>query len=212
MPIMPKAKPSASPVIAAARASLAKPMRFEDFLAKLPPKERVNAERRVDAFAAEGQGAGRGNVWQRLTCALMTLAPVAKVVGKQAIQFFIPDGKYRMQVFALEDLQDGNLSVYCPDALAEAVTSGLLAQQDGDTDAPSYVTMGAGEPIQIEALDKNTINPAPHFKDLMGWNRKALRITLNAAASPVQIEAAELLCAIAASHFVRTEPPAVLPK
>jgi hypothetical protein len=198
---MPKTKPTA--VLAAARAALAKPLRFEDFLAKLPPKERVNAERRVDAFAAEEQGAGRASMWQRLTCSLMTLAPVAKVVGKQSIQFFIPDGKYRMQVFALEDLQDGNLSVYCPDAVAEAVAAGLLAQHDGadDADPATYVTIGHGEPLHVDALDKHTINPAPHFKDLMGWNRKALRITLTPGATPGQLEATELLCAIAASHF-----------
>ena len=62
---------------------------------------------------------------------MITLAPVAKVIGKQTIQFFIPDGKYRMQVFALEDLQDGNMTVYCPDVIAECVQAGLLARHEG---------------------------------------------------------------------------------
>ena len=57
----------------------------------------------------------------------------------------------------------------------------------------------------------HSLNPAAHFKDLTGWNRKALRITLPPSASPAQVEAAELLCAIAAQHFIRPTPPAGKP-
>jgi hypothetical protein len=138
---------------------------------------------------------------------MMTLAPVAKIVGKQTIQFFVPDGRYRMQVFALEDLQDGNMTVYCPDVMEECVSAGLLVRHvTGDDDTPLYETTG-GEPLQIDALDKNTINPAAHFKDLIGWNRRAVRVTLSPSATRGQVEAAELICALAATHFV---PPAPL--
>ena len=202
----PMPKPTRSPAFEAARVSIAKPMKFEEFLAKLPPKDRQNAERRVELLDGDPMP-GRGTLWRRMASVLMTLAPVVKIVGKQAVLFFIPDGKYRMQVFALEDLQDGNLTVYCPDVLAEAVTAGVVTRT-GDEDEESYTTVASGGPLHIESLDKNTVNPAPHFKDLMGWNRKAIRITMPPSASPQQIEATELLCAVAAQHFVRPAPPA----
>ena len=65
----------------------------------------------------------------------MTLAPfAAKLIGKQTLQLYIADGKYRMQVFALEDLQDGVFTIYCPDAVDEAMKLGLLreARPEGD--------------------------------------------------------------------------------
>jgi hypothetical protein len=70
----------------------------------------------------------------------MTLAPhAAKLVGKQTAQIYVADRKYRMQVFALEDLQDGNFTVHCPDVLDEAVGSGLLAPMAG-SEPNDYVT------------------------------------------------------------------------
>jgi len=61
----------------------------------------------------------------------------------------------------------------------------------------------------IHRLDKTSLNPAAHFKDMTGWNRKALRIVLPPSPSPAQIEATELLCAIAAQHFVHSALPFV---
>src|SRR5205814_10000418 len=70
------------------------------------------------------------HLWRRLACSLITLAPfAAKLVGKQTLQVYVADGKYRMQVFALEDLQDGIFTVYCPDVLEEAIQAGLLARE-----------------------------------------------------------------------------------
>jgi hypothetical protein len=193
-------------VLAAARESLAKPLRFTEFLAKLSPKDRASAERRVGVLDAEGDAA-HAALWQRLACSLMTLAPhAAKLVGKQTLQLYVADGKYRMQVFALEDLQDGNMTVYCPDVIAECVAAGLLARQDGGApgEPGTYTVVPGGDPLHVDALDKNAVNPANHFKDMIGWNRKAVRLTLPSAASEAQVEAVELACAVAATHF----PPA----
>src|SRR5438874_4919344 len=122
---MPDPQPNLS--LDAARASLAKPLTFAEFLAKLSPKDRSTAERRVSVLEAESDPA-RAHLWRRLACSLMTLAPFAvKLVGKQNLQVYVADGKYRMQVFALEDLQDGHFTLYCPDVLEEAVQAGLLA-------------------------------------------------------------------------------------
>ena len=145
---------------------------------------------------------------------MMTLAPhAAKLVGKQTVQYYVADGKYRMQVFALEDLQDGNLTVYCPDVLADAVEAGLLAPltvtDPGGTG--SYGIVGTSDALRIDALDRDSLNPAVHFKDMVGWNRKALRLTLPPTASAEQVAAAELVCAIAARRFSSTAAAAAAP-
>ena len=191
----------AKQTLSAARASLAGRLNFDEFCARLSPKDKLNVEKRVTALEAENSG-GRARLWQRLACTMMTLAPHAtKVIGRQTVQFYIADGKYRMQVFALEDLQDGNLTAYCPDALDDAIAGGLLSKrEDGEED--EYVTT-AGQTLRIESLNGGSINPATHYKDMVGWNRKALAITLPPTASPAQFEAVELLCAIAAQHFAR---------
>src|SRR5688500_1385255 len=200
--------PQESHGTAAARALLARRVTFAEFLTKLPARDRAAAERRVVALDAAGN-ADRAALWQRLACALVTLAPhAAKLVGKQTLQVYVADGaRFRMQVFALEDLQDGNFTVYCPDVLDEAVNAGLVARSPkGERD--EYVTAAPGDaPLRIQRLDGRKL-AAPHVKDLTGWNRKALQITLPPAPSDAQVEAAELLCATAAQHFVRAAPPA----
>jgi hypothetical protein len=187
-----------NPSLIAAREALSLRLKFPEFLAKLSPKDRMNVERRVDLLESEPQP-GRATLWSRLACALATLAPQAvKCIGKQTLQFYIADGKYRMQVFALEDLQDGNFTVYCPGTADEAVTLGLLVKP-GD-EAPAYLIPPSEDSLQIELLS-GASNAAAHYKDMVGWNRKAIQITLPPFATPAQIEAAELLCAIAAQHF-----------
>ena len=71
--------------------------------------------------------------------ALGTLAPLAiQMVGEGAMQFFVADGKYRMQAFALEDVRDGAVHVYIPDTLAEAQKMGVImpSPRDADADGP----------------------------------------------------------------------------
>lgn len=191
-------------VLAAARESLSRRLSFNDFLTRLTPKDRQNAEKRVTALEAE-PNPDSVRLWQRLACTMMSLAPHStKFVGKQTVQFYVADGKYRMQVFALEDVQDGNITVFCPDVLDEAVAAGVLARTSKGEEH-SYTTKSTKEPLNIEALNGRSLNPAAHFKDLLGWNRKAIRIVLPASPSAAQVEATELLCAMAAQHFA---PPA----
>ena len=195
----------AEDLLAAARASLATRLSFADFLAKLPSKDRASAERRVSVLEAEPDPA-RAPLWRRLVCTLMTLSPhAAKFVGRQTAQFYVADGKYRKQVFAMEDLQDGHFTLYCPDVLGEAVKAGLLAAPP-DAAEHGYLVRATGDRLRVELLDGASLNPGAHFKDMTGWNRKALRVTLPPSALPAQIEAAEVLCALAAQHFVRSAP------
>ena len=196
------------PTLDAARASLSHRLSFAEFLAKLPIRDRASAERRINALEAMPDQ-GRAHLWQRLACSLMTLAPfAAKLVGKQTLQVYVADGKYRMQVFALEDLQDGHFTVYCPDVLKEAGQAGLLAL-DPNGAPDQYLIEPSREKLVVQLLDGKSLNPAPHYKDMTGWNRTALRITLPPSASPTQVEATELLCALAAQHFVHTALPFV---
>jgi hypothetical protein len=119
------------------------------------------------------------------------------------VQYYVADGKYRMQVFALEDLQDGNMTVYCPDVLADAVEAGLLAPPTvaEPPGTGTYGIVGTADALRIDALDRDSLNPAAHFKDMVGWNRRALRLMLPPTASAEQVAAAELVCAIAARRF-----------
>jgi hypothetical protein len=183
---------------------LANRLDFDAFLAKLSPKDRVNAERRVGVLEAEPD-LSRLRLWRRLACALMTLAPhAAKLVGRQTIQFYIADGKYRMQVYALEDLQDGHFTIYCQDVMQEAIEAGLLS--DAEQAGAHLRRISSGEMLFVESMDKSSQSPGAHFNDMVGWNRRALRIVLPPSASSAQVEAAELVCAIAATRFPIPKP------
>ena len=79
-------------MLATARASIARPLAFIEILARLPAKDRVDAEKRVAALEAAARGR-RGRV------------------GRQSVQSYVADGKYRMQVFEPEDLRDSHAAV-----------------------------------------------------------------------------------------------------
>ena len=176
---------SRASVVESFRRTLAKPVELDVVLGKAGQRDRVNVEKHLALCDAE-HGSPHGNLWRRLMRALATLAPLSiQTVGQQAIQFFIADGKYRMQVFALEDPRDGRVLLYTPDVLAEAQKLKLF-----DTD------------LLVEPLETaNTDNPGSHFKNMLGWNRKALRITLPITATNGQIEAAENIAALAAKAW-----------
>src|SRR5690242_6527896 len=104
------------------------PISFETFLSKLSAKDRLNVERHATALD-EDSDPNRAKVWKSLACTLVALAPQSpKAGGQQNLQYFVPDGpsgKYRMQVFALQDLRDGKILIYTGgEALAAAVASG----------------------------------------------------------------------------------------
>jgi len=48
-------------------------------------------------------------------------------VGQQVVKFHIADGKYKQQVFALEDTRQGTIAVYLPDVLKTALERKILA-------------------------------------------------------------------------------------
>ena len=198
---------------------------MEAFLSGIGAKDRLNIEKHLTAVDAEG-GPGHGRAWRQIATALRRLAPHAvQTVGQQVVQFFIADGKYRMQVFTLEDRRDGTLLVYLPDVLTEAVRAKVLAKPAagrgaaGDDDAAAGVqavdypiVAKKGEMLAVEALTgTNTPDPPAHVRHMLGWNRKALRVKIPAVAAPAQAAAVEALCELAARAWVNAPPPPPAP-
>jgi hypothetical protein len=175
---------------------LAQPTDYNAQLAKLGQRDRTNLERHLEAVS---ESQAHAKAWRRLVAVLGTLAPVPmQTIGQHAILFFIPDGKYKMQAFALEDIRDGKLLIYVPDTLALAAEEQIISIPKGEPEGEVDYPIGSGaQTLRIEALDAgNTPNPPAHVKNLLGWNRRALKIVLNAEATPEQLKTAELFAAL----------------
>ncbi len=173
-------------------------MDYDAFLAKLTPKDRLNVERHITAVEEQSTRV-HAKLWKRMASVMMSLAPhSAKANGQQSMQFYIQDGKYRMQIFALEDLRDGKIHVYATDALDEAVKSGLLGKPKAGDEPGTYRIANGKETLAAERLDGKASNPAPFYKDMLGWNRRAAHITLPVMATDAQAEAAEKLLMLGA--------------
>ncbi len=169
------------------------PMDFDAFLAKLTPKDRLNIERHLTAIE-ELSTKAHAKLWKRLAAQMMTMAfHSAKANGQQSMQFYIQDGKYRMQIFALEDLRDGTVHVYATDALDEAMAAGVLLKAKAGDEPDMRGLPGSTDTLNVERLDGKVSNPAPFYKDMLGWNRRAVHVALPAMASDAQIAATEML-------------------
>jgi hypothetical protein len=192
---------------AAISALLAKPVELDEFLGKLAARDRQNVDRHLIAADAEPEP-DHAKLWRRIARSMFTLSPHAvTTIGQQALLFFIADGKYRMQVFAVEDPRDGRLLIYTADVVKEAIKQGILtAPAKNDASAGYVVVADKAQRLLIEPLDaNNTPNPHPWYKNMLGWGRKALRVTLPIKATPAQIAAAEALCAFTAKGFQKKE-------
>jgi len=147
-----------------------------------------------------------GELWRRLLFNMARLAPLAVQAVADGVMFFAPDGRYRMQVFALEDKKDGLLTVYMPDVIEQAIAEEILVQTETGFGIPGLRTLA----ISVQQMDaQNTPDPAPHYKHMIGWNRKALRVTLNATdPSHPQVRTAEALAVLASTKWTATPPVA----
>ncbi len=194
-------------VVEQARATLHKPLPLDEFLNKLSARDRTNVDRHLAALEAEPDSK-HAALWKRLAKSLATLAPhAASTTGQQAVSFFIADGKYRMQVFALEDNRDGKVLVYAVDALDDSIKAQIIRPPAKGAEDQSAHALANGKTLIVESLtNENTPNPSPFFKHMLGWNRKAVRISLPNDASSDQIEATETICAVAASRWAGKEP------
>ena len=166
------------------------PIDYDGFLAKLTPKDRLNIERHITAVE-EVSTRNHAKLWKRLATAMMSMAPhSAKANGQQSMQFYIQDGKYRMQIFALEDLRDGTVHVYAADAVDEATKAGVFGKAKPGDEPNELRLPGSSDTLNVERLDGKVSNPAPFYKDMLGWNRRAVHIALPVMASDAQADAA----------------------
>jgi len=176
------------------------PRVFEDFVSKLAERDRRNIERHVTECEGEPTY-DRARLWKRLAGALGNLAPFAvRTTGQRAVQFFVADGRYRRQVFALEDKADGVLSVYTGDSLDSAVQAGILRgpiSVDGEM-MRFDVCEEPGQHLVAQLLTAAKTTSAPdYYKHMLGWNRKAVRVILPTTACAAQVRAAEAIYTLA---------------
>ncbi len=128
----------------------------------------------------------------------MTLAThFAKLNGQQSVQFYIADGKYRKQVFALEDVGPDQITVYCADVLEDAIKAKFLEKSKNATDdAGEFKVVSTTEAINVERIDGASSNLADFCKHMVGWNRRAIRMNVPTSATETQITAVETLLAM----------------
>jgi hypothetical protein len=195
---------------------------YQAFLGRLGLRDRQTVERHVAACEAEPTPE-HARLWRQLACRLASLAAPAsdpaptaprvgpgsrqfgvQTAGQKALQFFTADGKYRRQLFALEDLRDGVLVVYTVDALAAALRAGALRGPIRTEDGVKiYELCGCdGRPtVAIEPLTAGNVGGAPdYYRHMVGWNRTALKVTLRVPGGDDRLRALNVLCALAAQQ------------
>jgi hypothetical protein len=197
------ARSGSSAALNRARAGLQTRLDFEAFLAKLKSaKERTNAQQHLDTTRADGDPR-HAKLWERLVNALLTLAPeLPRFGGQRAVQFSVPDGRYKLQVFAMQDGEKGEIYVYTQDVSVAARDAGLLRTGKAAGDR-TYLSAQGGEMLVVdEVADTGGEQKLPEFvRPMLGWGKKALRITVPPNATEPQIAAVEDLCALAALQW-----------
>jgi hypothetical protein len=188
--------------------------KYEAFVATLSERDKRNVRRHVAACESEAT-AHHATLWTRLACTLAALgARRASTTGTRAIQFFAADGAYQIQLFALEDLGGGTLAVYAPDALAAAVSAGVIDGPVGSIGDSALYEVGStpGLCIEVERLHPSRASDAPdYYRHLLGWNRRAIKMTLHTAAGRAEVEACEALCRLGAGRATARRAPAAVP-
>jgi hypothetical protein len=92
------------------------------------------------------------------------------------------------------------IQLYLPDVLPQAIKAKIVSKVNGD----EYAVVGSKDAtFTILSLDaSNTSDPPPHIKNMIGWNRKAIRVTLKITdANSPQAAAAEAMVDLAAAKW-----------
>lgn len=179
---------------------------YDAFHARLATRDRLSVDRHL-ANCEKKPTPDHARLWRRLAALLSALSPHSvRMSGQRAALFFIADGIYSRQAFAIEDCNDGGLAVYATDVMDQAVAAGVVVGPVGrDGDTTLYAVPAAeGAHLAVESLTAKATTSAPeYYRHMLGWNRRAIRITLPTNAHPQQIAAVEAVCRLAA---VRTAP------
>ncbi|HVT82839.1 MAG TPA: hypothetical protein VHM90_19530 [Phycisphaerae bacterium] len=172
---------------------------YSRFLTRLSPKALAVVEKHAELREADS-AQGYGRTWRHMAGVLAQMAPAAiEAMGTHALKFHIPDGKYRLQVFALADQGKNEVDIYLPNVLAEAVTRKVLCKAEAD--GHTHRISGEESTIQAMVITADDKECPPYCKAMLGWGRKALKATLPANADARQLRAVERLCELAAESF-----------
>ena len=176
---------------------------YEALAGRLSVKGRA-ALTRHDELCEADPAQNFGALWKRLAGGLGALAPHAnEMAGQQAVKFYIPDGKYRQQVFALEHTAD-SIVLYMPDIVARAVAKKILAAGGADN---TYKIVGDNAlQLSLEHITAET-QDITVCKAMLGWGKCAVRTSLTVNSKEKQIKIVEQLCELAAESWVNA--PAV---
>lgn len=171
---------------------------YEKFMEQLSAKGRATIVKHDELCEAEG-AEGHGELWKRLAGGLGKLAGHAtEMLGQQSVKFHIADGKYKQQVFALEDTKEGTIVLYLPDVVQAAKERKILA---AGSLPRSFKIIGTEQVLELEQIDAATPDLTV-CKAMVGWGRRALRVDLSAQAKEQRIRAVEMLCELAAETWV----------
>jgi hypothetical protein len=170
---------------------------YEAFLRQLSVKGRATMEKHDERCASDAIQ-GHGELWKRLAGVFGSLAGHAtEVLGLQTVKYYIADGKYKLQVFALEDTGQGTVVIYFPDVLEAAVKRKILAS---GLKPHCYQALEGGTQLHLEKISAET-QDLTACKGMVGWGRKALRVELSVHADEKQVHAVERLCGLAAEKW-----------
>lgn len=201
-------RPAENETLRLAKRVLEAPLDIKSLLPRLGVRDQSALARRLGL--SEQSDPRRAEAWRRLAALMFSLAPARPRSVQRALQFYIPDGKYQQQVFALDDAVDGTLVVCCEDVLDQAIAAKVITPQKGEP--TRYLVLGTPNAITIEQLDGKTENPPVYCSAMTGWNRKALKVTLPTGLSEEQQKAAELMVAISSERWGGTAIAASMPQ
>ena len=183
---------------------------FETLVSKLAAKDRHCVDRQL-AARENSPIFGLADRWRKIATTLLNLAPsMVKLSGLHTMQFYVADGKYRKQVFALHALPDSAIAVCIPDILDDAIKCGFLAARPKGDESNLYRIGKTESFLTIDIVSGTTLDPQVFYKDMTGWNRRALQITLAGESSQAQLRAVDDLCKFAAVAWAGDGSPAPL--
>lgn len=176
---------------------------YEALISHLSVKGSAAINRRNEQ-REEGSSNDLIELWKRFAGGLSRLVGhAATMEGQNILKFYIRDGKYRQQVFALEDNREGAIHLYLPDVLAKAKERKILFAGEA---VPMYrISANAEVQLRLEIITADT--PDMNVcKAMVSWGKKALVTTLSPLLNEKQLGAIEQLCELAAEAW----PPQTL--
>jgi hypothetical protein len=171
---------------------------YEVFLGQLSVKARATIQKHDELCEAEGPPE-HSALWKRFAGRLGGLAAHAvEAHGQHSVKFYIADGNYKLQVFALEDSRQGTIAVYFPDVVQAAVGEKILT---GGTSSHHYKVPGAMGQLELVLINAET-RDLTVCKAMVGWGRRARRVEFATPLQDAHIQAVEQMCDLAARKWV----------